>query len=88
MPGKRPKNLLLDAEVLRTAEAWCNQHDMSLSSLVENFLATLQTPLDPEVSSPVVRRLYGVARGPVDLERYAEYLARKYREVEYDRRYD
>lgn len=61
---KRPKNLLLDDDALSRAEAYCKQHDTTLSLLVSDFLRWLPPPLYTASGrgSPVVARLVGAAR--------------------------
>jgi hypothetical protein len=62
MGRKRAKNLLLDAQVLNAAEAYCAHHGTSLSRLVEDFLERLP-PLygDDEPNYAIVERLRGAA---------------------------
>jgi hypothetical protein len=76
---KRPKNLLLDPDAVARGERYSRRHRTNLSRLVSDFLHAL--PLDAGESSlsPIVRRLWGVARGKGDGEEaYREHLTRKY----------
>ncbi|MEK7403275.1 MAG: DUF6364 family protein [Gemmatimonadota bacterium] len=63
---KRAKNLLLDVDALANAEAYCKQHDTTLSLLVSDFLRWLP-PRYYAMSgkgSTVVARLVGAAKKP------------------------
>lgn len=89
---KVAKNLSLDADVVRRAERYGARHGLTLSHLVNRFLAALPAEADGvnAVESPpelpaIVRRLWGVAQPeggyPPDQdprEEYRAYLARKY----------
>jgi ribosomal protein L14 len=62
--GKRARNLRLDAEALRRAEAYSRKHGTTVSRLVEDYLLALtreQRLEDKEVLSPVARELRGIA---------------------------
>lgn len=60
---KKPRNLSLDDEAFSRGERYSKQHGTSISRLVGDFLRALPLdgPLGP--TSPVVRRLLGVAAG-------------------------
>ena len=62
MGRKRAKNLLLDAQVLNAAEAYCAHHGTSLSRLVEDFLGSLPRIYAEVVPKyAIVERLSGAA---------------------------
>ena len=78
MGSRRAKNLLLDAEALNRAEAYCRHQQTNLSRLVEDFLLALPGPYDHEsqqAKSPIVRRLDGAANmGPFEADPYRDFL--------------
>jgi len=72
--------LSVDDKVIKRAKRYARQHDISISSIVENYLAAVsakETPPFPD--TPSLRRLRGIAKGAGDIEDYHKYLARKYR---------
>jgi hypothetical protein len=76
---KRAKNLLLDPEAVSRGERYSRRHGTNLSRLVSDYLRALPLGGDELPLSPVVRRLWGVARaGKDDKETYRAHLTRKY----------
>jgi hypothetical protein len=77
---KESLNLSIDGSVVSRARRYSRRHGTSISSLVSGFLASL--PADEQSDGddlpPVVRRLYGVARGGGDLDDYRRHLVEKY----------
>ena len=63
MPGKRPKNLLLDGEALALGEAYAGYHGTTLSRLVEDFLRSLPSVTQPryQIRTAIVGELWGRA---------------------------
>lgn len=77
--AKRPKNLLLDPDAVVRGERYSRRHGTNLSRLVSDFLRALPLDAGEPSLSPVVRRLWGVARGKSDGETaYRAHLSRKY----------
>lgn len=71
-------NLSVERASVERARRYAELHGTSISRLVDEFLASLPVAeAAPEHLSPVVRRLYGVARGG-GVEDYHEYLLTKY----------
>lgn len=70
-------NLSLDPEAVARGQRYGKRHGKNLSQLVNDFLQSL--PLESEgPRSPLVRRLYGVARGAGDQDDHRRRLERKY----------
>jgi len=76
---KRAKNLLLDADALNRAESYCQEHGMTLSRLVNDFLLALPDTYERDpFKSPIVERLiYASAFGPFEGDTYRDYLYRR-----------
>lgn len=75
---KVAKNLLLDEDAVAAGERYSATHGTTLSRLVSDFLRRLPDEA-PEITTPAVRRLYGLAAGSTLGEAdYRDYLARKY----------
>lgn len=75
--------LRLDAEAVAAGERYSAEHGTTLSDLVSEFLRRLPTDASddapPDIVSPAVRRLYGIAAGSdLGITDYHEYLWRKY----------
>lgn len=76
---KQSLNLSVERESLQRGQRYSQQHGVSISRLVDDFLAHL--PLENEYTaslSPDVRSLIGIGAGEADRESYREHLARKY----------
>ena len=75
MGKRRAKNLLVRHEALNNAEEYCRHIGIPMSRLIEGFLETLPTYWEKEVTSPIVRRLYGAANaGPMAEDGYRDFL--------------
>ena len=76
---KRPKNLLLDPDAVARGERYSRRHGTNLSRLVGDFLRSLPLSTEGATLTPVVSRLWGVAKGKgASRETYGEYLSKKY----------
>jgi len=76
---KRATNLLLDPEAVSRGERYSRRHGTNLSRLVSDYLRALPLGEEEPSLSPVVRRLWGVARvGKHAKETHRAHLARKY----------
>ena len=76
---KRSLNLTIGLESLERGQRYSQRHGVSISRLVDDFLANL--PLDEESAdslTPDVRSLIGIGAGDADRERYREHLLEKY----------
>jgi len=73
-------NLSIDADAVERARKYSELHDVSISRLVNDFLARLPLEEADGVASlsPTVRRLLGIAEGGPDEEDYHRYLMEKY----------
>ena len=79
MGKKRPKNLLLDTEVVAQAEDYARKNGTTLSRIVEDHLTTLPSLEQPvyDLQTEIVRELY--ARAVVsekDAEQQRDFLER------------
>ena len=77
--SKQRLNITVDPAVIERARRYTQQHNISISRLVTEFLA--QLPIEDkseETLTPTVRRLLGVARGAGDREDYRRHLVEKY----------
>ena len=63
---------------LQGAKRYANEHDTTLTRLVSEFLRQLSLKDDPLVDAPVVRRLSGTLSPDASIEKYREYLEKKY----------
>ena len=77
--------LSLNAEVVAKAKLYAKEHEISLSRMIENYLAALTekaTEQDSDAYSPLVNRLIGVIAtddATTDHEEdYTDYLTKKY----------
>jgi hypothetical protein len=78
VPKKR-LNITLDHETAERARRYTKRHNTSISRLVGEFLAQLpDEDRDPQVLTPVVKRLRGIARRGPDREGYRRHLLEKY----------
>ena len=75
MGKRRAKNLLVRHEALNNAEEYCRHIGIPMSRLIEDFLETLPRYYEREVTSPIVRRLYGAAMAsPMAVDDYRDFL--------------
>lgn len=75
--------LTIEDEVIHLAKRYANDHNQSLSSIVESYLRVLTASAqrDPQKHTPKVARLKGIIQLPEDFDSkkaMAEALARKY----------
>lgn len=77
--------LNIDRFVIEQAKEYAKSHKISLSKLIQSYLATLTTKKDKEEDieiTPLVKSLSGVIRLDNDFDyksQYAEYLIEKYK---------
>lgn len=72
---RRAKNLLLDEKVADQAEELCLELGTSMSRLIEDFLGSLPQYYKGDLTSPIVRRLYGAANfAPLKSDDYRDAL--------------
>jgi hypothetical protein len=75
--------LSLNSRVIDKAKQYAQSNGVSLSRMIENYLATLvKDESEEEVYSPLITRLIGVVEIPTDLDLktdYTDYLIEKYR---------
>lgn len=72
---RRAKNLLLAQDLLDRTEEYCRALGTPMSRLIEGFLETLPEYYRSELTSPIVRRLYGAAKyGPMQADDYRDFL--------------
>ncbi|MEP7354902.1 MAG: DUF6364 family protein [Acidobacteriota bacterium] len=76
--------LSVDAKVVTRAKRYAKQHGVSVSEIVENYLAVLAGELPrrsvvptPQSRTPVMDSLRGCLKG-VDMEDYKRHLVEKY----------
>lgn len=76
---KQSLNLSVERESLERGQRYSRQHGVSISKLVDDFLAHL--PVTGEVADslpPDVRSLIGIGAGEADQESYRRHLRQKY----------
>jgi len=75
--------LRVDERLIQRAKAYSRRTGKSVSQLVADYFAILDTPVDAELQDlpPITRALSGILAGtePVDEEEYHRYLEEKYR---------
>jgi len=72
-------NLTIDLSTIERARRYGELHDVSISSLVGDFLSRLPVDDDRvEIRGPITRRLLGIAKGAGDEEDYHRFLEEKY----------
>src|SRR5215218_6551628 len=76
---KSSVNLSIETSTLERARRYGERHDVSISSLVGDFLARLPADEDTiEIRGPITRSLLGIAKGAGDEEDYYRFLEEKY----------
>ncbi len=76
---RKPRNLSLDDEAISRGERYSKQHGTSISRLVGDFLRSLPLDAPRGPTSPLVRRLVGVAAGKKgEAASHRVHLLRKY----------
>lgn len=75
--------LSLNESIVENAKAYAKSHNISLSKLIESYLATLTKRVEGKSEiTPLVKSLSGVIDLPPDFderEAYSEYLIEKYK---------
>jgi hypothetical protein len=76
---KSSVNLSIETSTLERARKYGERHDVSISSLVGDFLARLPAEEDTlGIRGPITRSLLGIAKGAGDEEDYYRFLEEKY----------
>jgi hypothetical protein len=76
---KRSLNLTVDRDSIERGQRYSRQHGVSISKLVDDFLANLPVEEEPSESlTPDVRSLIGIGAGDADRESYRKHLLEKY----------
>jgi hypothetical protein len=70
--------LSLDPAVITRAKRYAKQRGVSVSAMVEAYLAAVSQPVDAQKAPQVRRRLQGILKG-ADPADYRRHLARKYK---------
>ncbi len=68
----------LPRDLLEEAKQYANEHNMTLTRLVSEYLRRLSTRDDPMVDAPIVRRLSGTLSQDASVDDCREYLEGKY----------
>jgi hypothetical protein len=69
----------VDDRIVSRAKQYAKQRGVSVSEMVEAYLAAVAEPASPvRGSAPILRSLRGVLRN-ADIEEYRKHLAAKYR---------
>jgi hypothetical protein len=77
--AKQSLNLTVDRSSVERGQRYGKRHGVSISKLVDDFLAHL--PMDEEAGdslTPEVRGLIGIGAGDADRESYRKHLLEKY----------
>jgi hypothetical protein len=69
--------LTVDPSVLARAKRYAKEHGVSLSKMVEAYLALISEPREVKAMPPVLRSLRGTLKR-ADPEDYKRHLVRKY----------
>jgi hypothetical protein len=71
--------LSVDAQVVSQAKRYAREHGVSVSSMVQAYLAAVTKPSVPQRAkdTPILRRLRGSLKG-VDIADYRKHLEEKY----------
>lgn len=76
---KQSLNLTVDRISIERGQRYSQQHGVSISKLVDDFLAHLPVDEAPADSlTPDVRSLIGIGAGEADRESYRKHLMEKY----------
>lgn len=75
---KSSVNLSIETSTLERARRYRERHDVSISSLVGDFLARLPDEDTVELRGPITRSLLGIAKGAGDEADYYRFLEEKY----------
>ncbi len=71
--------LSVDSQVVENAKVYAKQRGISVSAIVEAYLASVaEPPPSSTAATPILNSVRGVLKG-VDVEDYRHHLAAKYR---------
>lgn len=70
--------LSVDAAVISRAKRYAKRNGISVSALVENYLAVVSRPPAAAPAPPRLQELRGILKG-ADVSQYRKHLERKYR---------
>ncbi len=70
--------LSMNPEVVSSAKRYASRHGVSVSSMVETYLAAVSRPSVTSAGPPVLRALRGTLK-KADVEDYRKHLSSKYR---------
>jgi Family of unknown function (DUF6364) len=70
--------LSVDAAVISRAKRYAKRSGVSVSALVENYLAVVSQPPSAPKAPPRLQELRGILKG-ADVSQYRKHLERKYR---------
>ncbi len=76
--SRKKLTLSVDEQVIERARRYSRRHNTSISQLVSNYLAQLDTSEGEEAYSPTVRRLLGILPSDTNVEQYYRHLEEKY----------
>ena len=71
-------NLSVDDRVVRWAKQYAKRHGISVSSMVETYLAIVADPQAADGATPILRLVRGIVK-EADLSDYGKHLAAKCR---------
>jgi hypothetical protein len=72
------RTLSVEKSVVTRARRYATQHGVSVSQMVETYLATVAAPAGERRDAPVLQSLRGSLK-KADVEEYRKHLAAKYR---------
>lgn len=76
---KQSLNLTIEGTSVERGQRYSRRHGVSISKLVDDFLANLPVDGEPTESlTPDVRSLIGIGAGKADQETYRKHLLEKY----------
>ena len=76
--NKKKLTLRISESAIKQAKQFAQQNNLSVSQLVEGFLATLTPESNELPASPVLERIAGILADPVSIEDYYRYLEEKH----------
>jgi antitoxin component of RelBE/YafQ-DinJ toxin-antitoxin module len=70
--------LSVDTQVVSRAKQYAKRRGVSVSEMVETYLAAVAEPVSPTGAVPILRAVRGVLK-KADIDEYRKHLAAKYR---------
>jgi len=75
---KKKLTLRINAHLIEQAKHYANQHETSVSQLVETFFQELNRQAQQDSATPVLDSLVGILPAETAVDDYYDYLTEKY----------